>query len=101
MAGPRRFPMLVPITTDDPEREINEAAWKVLEGWHKPFLTLWGTQCPFTFMNRGRAYRTRIPGASLPGIEHKVYGAGHYIQEDFGPEIAADMIAFIEAFPVP
>jgi hypothetical protein len=52
-------------------------------------------------MNQGRSYRTRIPGASLPGIEHKVYGAGHYIQEDFGPEIAADMIAFIEAFPVP
>ena len=100
-AGPRRFPMLVPITTDDPEREINEAAWKVLEGWQKPFLTLWGTQCPFTFMNRGRPYRTRIPGASLPGIEHKVYAAGHFIQEDFGPEIAADMIAFIEAFPVP
>ncbi|MCB0984403.1 MAG: haloalkane dehalogenase, partial [Ilumatobacter sp.] len=33
-AGARRFPMLVPVTVDDPERLLGDAAWAVLEQWH-------------------------------------------------------------------
>jgi haloalkane dehalogenase len=83
-AGPRRFPMLVPITADDPERVRNEAAWDVLRKWERPFLTLWGDRCPFTYAQRGAEYRAKIPGARLPGLEHKVFAAGHFTQEDVG-----------------
>jgi hypothetical protein len=48
----------------------------------------------------GKQYRDGIPGTQLPGIEHKVYRASHYIQEDLGLEIAADMLQFIETFPL-
>jgi len=98
-AGARRFPMLVPITIDDPERLKGDAAWAVYEQWHKPALTLWGDHCPHTYMDMGIQFRQRIPGASLPGIEHKVYRASHFIQEDLGPEIAAEIARFIAAFP--
>ena len=97
-AAARRFPMLVPITADDPERVVNAAAWAVLEKWNKPFLTIWGTQCPFTYTQMGNEFRTRIPGAKLPGLEHKVVHAGHYIQEDLGEEVALGMVDLIAKF---
>jgi haloalkane dehalogenase len=99
-AGVRRFPMLVPLSGDDPERELNEAAWEVLERWTtKPVLTLWGDHCPHTNMTMGEPYRARIPGASLPGVEHRVYRASHFSQEDVGEEMAADVVRFVRAFP--
>ncbi len=97
-AGARRFPMLVPITVDDVEREHNEAAWEVLRKSDIPFLTLWGDRCPFTYMDKGAEFRSQIPGASLPGVEHKVFAAGHYSQEDVGEDMAREMIAFISRF---
>jgi haloalkane dehalogenase len=97
-AGARRFPMLVPISGDDPERINNDAAWRVLERWQKPALTLWGDACPFTYADLGRSFQTRIPGARRPGIEHKVYAASHFIQEDCGEALAAEIVRFIERF---
>ncbi|MCC5888816.1 MAG: alpha/beta fold hydrolase [Gammaproteobacteria bacterium] len=99
-AGARRFPLLVPITPDDPERKRNDAAWAVLERWQGPVLTLWGDACPFTFASKGKAYRERMPGAKAPGIEHKVYAASHFIQEDLGEVVAEEMTRFIRQFPV-
>jgi haloalkane dehalogenase len=99
-AGVRRFPLLVPIAGGDPEREKNDAAWAVLEKWQRPVLTLWGDACPFTFMSKGKQYRKRIPGAQLPGIEHKVYAASHFSQEDVGGEMAVEMVSFIRNFPL-
>ena len=97
-AGVRRFPLLVPITSDDPEQAKNDAAWKILEEWRKPVLTVWGDYCPHSRMDMGRSYQTRIPGAQLPGIDHKVFAASHFIQEDMGEEVAVEMIKFIEQF---
>lgn len=98
-AASRRFPMLVPITADDPERTRNEAAWDVLRKWDRPFLTLWGDRCPFTYTQMGAPYRDQIPGAKRPGVDHKVYRAGHFSQEDVGEEMAGEIIALIERFP--
>ena len=99
-AGARRFPMLVPISTDDKERLKGDAAWEVFNQFSKPVLTIWGDRCPHTYLDMGKQYRDGIPGAQLPGIEHKVYRASHYIQEDLGAEIAADMLSFIRTFPL-
>jgi len=100
VAGPRRFPMLVPITADDPERVKNDAAWAVLERWDKPLLTLWGDHCPHTRMEMGKSFQSRVPGARLPAIEHKVYAASHFIQEDMGEELAAEIVRFMRRFPL-
>ena len=98
-AGVRRFPMLVPITLDDPERLKGDDAWEVLSSFTKPVLTLWGDHCPHTYNEMGAQFRAGIPGAQLAGIDHKVFTASHFIQEDCGPEIADDLVTFINQFP--
>jgi len=92
-AGARAFPGLVPITPDDPASEANRAAWKVLEAWEKPFLTLFSDSDPIT---RGgdRYFQRTVPGcAGQPHatIEH----AGHFLQEDKGPEIGAHLVRWL------
>jgi haloalkane dehalogenase len=95
----RLFPTFVPTTPNDPERERNEAAWKVFERWDKPFLTLFSNRDPVT---RGghRIWQERVPGAK--GQPHAVTrGAGHFLQEDKGLEVAQAIAAFMQATPVP
>lgn len=89
----RLFPRFVPAEPDNPEREANEAAWRVLERWNKPFLTLFSTRDPIT---RGgeRAFQQRVPGAA--GQPHTaIRGAGHFLQEDKGAELARHINAFM------
>lgn len=93
--GARAFPALVPISPDDLERAANEAAWQVLQDWHKPFLTLFSTRDPIT---RGlfRVFQARVPGAQ--GQAHQaIRGAGHFLQEDRGPELAQALIGWLQA----
>ena len=94
-AGPRRFPMLVPTTPDDPSSAANRAAWTVLEAWDKPLLTAFSDRDPIT-AGADRVFRERVPGAA--GQVHTVIeGGGHFLQEDRGPELAAAVIEFIDA----
>lgn len=84
--GARRFPQLVPADPGDPEGKRNEEAWKELEAWDKPFLTLFGDSDPIT---RGgdRVFQARVPGAK--GQPHAtIEGAAHFCQEDAGETIA-------------
>ncbi len=94
-AGARAFPSLVPITPQDPERAANEAAWRVLEAWDKPFLTLFSNRDPVT---RGvwRLFQERVPGAK--GQPHrKIEGGGHFLQEDCAAELAEALAGFVRA----
>ncbi len=63
MAGGRQFPTLVPIMPDDPAIGPNRAAWRVLAGWHKPFLTAFTDSDPVTAGMHVRFQET-VPGAS-------------------------------------
>ena len=93
MAGARQFPMLVPVTPDDPAAEPNRAAWEELRRWTRPFLCAFSDQDPIT---RGgdRILRKLIPGAE--GQPHIVIeGAGHFLQEDRGERLAAVVADFI------
>ncbi len=92
-AGARAFPMLVPISPDDPASNANRAAWKVFSNWQKPFLTTFSNRDPVT---RGGEvpWQETVPGAK--GREHvKIRNAGHFLQEDKGPELAAVLTEFI------
>lgn len=94
-AGTRAFPRLVPATPEDPAREANRAAWRILEQWEKPFLTTFSNRDPIT---RGldKAFRERVPGASR--CQHvTIRNAGHFLQEDKGEELAEVLIEFCEA----
>lgn len=92
-AGARQFPLLVPISPDDPAADANRRAWKVLSAFDKPFLTAFGDSDPIT---RGgeKVLQGAIPGAK--GQPHKtIEGAGHFIQEDKGAELAEVVVSFV------
>lgn len=92
-AGARAFPLLVPISADDPAAAANAAAWKVLERFDKPVLTLFGDSDPVT-AGGDRAIQARIPGTK--GQPHRTIArAGHFIQEDAGEELAVELVRFI------
>ncbi len=91
--GARVFPTLVPITPEHPQVEENKAAWKVLEAWEKPFLTLWGTDDP-VLGHLGSAFIDRIPGAA--GQPHQKFSpGGHFIQDDRGEDLAAALVTWM------
>lgn len=94
MAGAKIFPSLVPTSTDDPEAANNKKAWSVLMQWDKPTLTLFSDNDPIT-KGGHKAFQKLMPGAK--GQQHTIIeGAGHFLQEDKGAEIAAHMIQFIQ-----
>ena len=97
-AGARRFPMLVPIKPDDPASNPNRKAWEVLKKWDKPFLTAFSDSDPIT--RGGDAYFHKlIPGTK--GQAHTtIVGAGHFLQEDKGEELAELTVDFINNNPV-
>jgi haloalkane dehalogenase len=98
VAGARKFPSLVPIFPDDPEIPANKAAWKKLEAFARPFLTCFSDGDPVTAGGE-KVLQDRIAGAK--GVDHvTIRGAGHFLQEEKGEEVARVMIDFIRANPV-
>jgi haloalkane dehalogenase len=94
-AGPLIMPQRVPVTLDDPAREANLRAWEVFRKWEKPFLTAFGDSDPVTG-GGDRAFQEQVPGAK--DQPHRVVkGAGHFIQESHGEELAQIINEFISA----
>ena len=92
-AGARIFPTLVPTTPDDPASAANVAARKALGAWEKPFVTLFSDSDPITGGGE-RWFQEHVPGAA--GQPHAtIVGGGHFLQEDQGPEVARQLVAFI------
>ena len=92
-AAARQFPVLVPTSPDDPAAPANRRAWEVLEQWEKPFLTAFSDSDPI--MRGGdRIFQSRVPGTK--GQPHTtITGAGHFLQEDKGEELARVVADFI------
>jgi haloalkane dehalogenase len=94
-AGARVFPSLVPTTPDDPAAAANTAAWETLASFHRPFLTAFSDGDPITRGGDAIFQRT-VPGAR--GRSHvTIEGAGHFLQEDAGPRLAATVADFVAA----
>ena len=92
--GSRQFPLLVPISPDDPATEPNRRAWEVLMRWEKPFLTAFSDSDPIT-QGGDKILQQRIPGAK--GQPHTtIAGAGHFLQEDKGEEFAQVIVDFLQ-----
>jgi len=92
-AGARQFPLLVPVTPDDPAAEPNRKAWEALSRWTKPWLTAFSDRDPIT-VGGDRIFQERIPGAK--GVRHvTIAGGGHFLQEDRGEELARVVVEFL------
>ncbi|MEX0310270.1 MAG: haloalkane dehalogenase [Tateyamaria sp.] len=96
-AGARQFPMLVPDSPDDPAAQPNRDAWKTLETLDLPVLTAFGAQDK-VMAGVEKLFQHKMKGAQ--GQPHVIFeGAGHFLQEDVGPELAQRTVAFMTANP--
>jgi len=87
--GACQFPTLVPITPEHGSVAENKAAWAVLTGFDKPFVTAFSDADPIT--GGGDAvFQKLVPGAK--GQPHVTLSGGHFLQED----CPADIVAVIE-----
>lgn len=94
-AAARMFPVLVPISPDDPAAQSNRRAWAVLMECQKPFLTCFSDQDPVT-RGTDAVFQKLVPGAKNQPHQTLV-GGGHFLQEDVGEQWARATVALIEA----
>ena len=90
-AGARAFPALIPTTSGAPGAAEIRDTRAALASWKKPALVCFSDSDPVFPLAVGRALAGLIPGAHFSVIE----GAGHFLQEEKGPEIAAQMLGFV------
>ncbi len=92
-AGLRQMTALLPLTRNDPGARIGRRTMRALEAFDRPFLTAYSDGDPAT---RGweTIFAERVPGAR--GRDHvTIAGAGHFLQEDAGPELARVVAEFV------
>lgn len=92
-AGVAAFPLLIPMKPDDPGAAELRQAREALKQWNKPALVMFSDSDPVT-SGGDRFFRKIIPTAKdQPLIT--IQGAGHFLQEEKGEEIAAHIVEFI------
>ena len=91
-AGAAAFPLLVPLTADDPgARRMSDVA-EALTKWDKPALVAFSDSDPIFSVRAGERLAGRIPGAaSFVTVE----GASHFLQEDKGETVAMEIARFV------
>lgn len=96
--GARQFPVLVPISPEDPAGADNRRAWEALRHFEHPFLCAFSDRDPIT-AGADRLFLREVPGAA--GQAHvTIAGAGHFLQEDRGEELARVVADFVAATPL-
>jgi haloalkane dehalogenase len=89
-AGAQRFPLLVPLTDEDPGAAEMAGVQEALGRWEKPVLVAFSDGDPvFPYPQAGEVFTELIPSA---GEQVRIEGASHFLQEDRGPEIVEAML---------
>ncbi len=97
-AGARQFPVLVPVTPDDPAAEANRVAWKSVCESERPFLTAFSDSDPI-FQGLDAVLQKVVRGAA--GQPHvTIENGGHFLQEDQGERLAEVVVDFIRTTPL-
>ena len=97
-AGALIMPQRVPVTVEYPGAVANAAAWEVFRQWEKPFLTAFSDNDPVTAGGHA-AFQRRVPGARDQN-HVTIEGAGHFLQEEKGEELADVIAQFIRDNPL-
>ena len=87
-AGARAFPLMIPLTPDAPGAAAGQRVLEGLREDERPTLMLWADSDPILSLKTGERFAAAI-GREPPQV---IAGAGHFLQEDKGPEIG-DRIA--------
>ncbi len=91
-AGVLAFPELVPTEIDHPSAAKMLEVRDALARWEKPTLVLFSDSDPIFTPDAAERMAARIPGAGPAEI---VPGAGHFLQEEKGEEIAERIVRFL------
>jgi haloalkane dehalogenase len=84
-AGARAFPLILPISPEMPGGEAGQRVLDALRSDQRPKLVLWAESDPVLPLETGE----RFAAALGTQIEHVIAEAGHFLQEDAGPQIGA------------
>ena len=94
-AGAAQFPLLIPMSEDDPVASRSREVAEVLSGWQKPALVAFSDQDPTTpYPRAGEVFTELIPTA---GEQVTIEGGSHFLQEDRGEQIAEEVLKFLRA----
>ena len=97
-AGAAMWPLLVPISPDNPASAEMQHAREILSKWDKPALVMFSDKDPITG-GGDKFFRSLIPTAKdQPEIVIK--DTGHFLQEEKGEEISQHILDFIKRTPV-
>jgi haloalkane dehalogenase len=91
-AGALAFPELVPTELDHPSAAAMLRVRDALAEWEKPALVLFSDSDRVFSPAHAERLASHVPGALPAEI---VSGAGHFLQEDKGEEIAARIVRFL------
>jgi len=91
--GAWRLPLIVPQADEDPGATEMRAVLDALSRWENPALVLFGDSDPIFSVRAAARMADLIPSAGPAEI---VEGAGHFLQEDEGEEVAARIVAFLK-----
>jgi haloalkane dehalogenase len=91
-AGVLAFPELVPTEVDHPSAPKMLEVRDALTRWERPALVLFSDSDPIFSPAAAERLAARIPGAGPAEI---VAGAGHFLQEEAGEEIAERIVRFL------
>ena len=95
-AGVLAFPELVPTELEHPSAAKMLEVRDAMERWEKPTLVLFSDSDPIFTPEAAERLAARIPGAGPAEI---IAGAGHFLQEEKGEEIAERVVRFLEQSP--
>jgi len=94
-AGMLQITCGIPVSEDAEGLAANRAAWKVLEGFERPFLTAFSDGDPTTIAWEA-VFQRRVAGAK--GQPHtRIANAGHFLQEEQGPALAKVLLDFLSS----
>lgn len=92
-AGTLQITCCIPLDESYPGVAENRAAWRVLEQFDQPFLTLFSDDDPSTIAWED-VFQRRVPGAA--GQPHgRIARAGHFLQEEQGEAMAARLVEWL------
>jgi haloalkane dehalogenase len=91
-AGTAAFPLLVPLTPEDPGAAEMTHVVEELKGWDKPALVCFSDSDPIFTPKAGQRFVDLIPGAEELRV---IEGGAHFLQEDRGEQIAAEIASFL------
>ena len=97
-AGVLAFPELVPTEVDHPAAAKMLEVREALTRWERPTLVLFSDSDPIFSPAAAERMASRIPGAGPAEI---VAGAGHFLQEEKGAEIADRVVRFLAETSTP